>query len=99
MYMFEVLHCIFVGIVVSDRSLIGLSLTYTISLTGMFQYVIRQSAEVENLVSICSIRVIMITCSQLNVQFICIHSSFHHWVHYLLFTYLTSLYILSDDIL
>lgn len=72
MYMFEVLHCIFVGIVVSDRSLIGLSLTYTISLTGMFQYVIRQSAEVENLVSICSLSP---------------------------FTYLTSLYILSDDIL
>ena len=38
--------------VVSDQSLIVLSITYTISLTGMFQYVIRQSAEVENLVSI-----------------------------------------------
>lgn len=37
--------------VVSNVSLIGLSITYTISLSGMFQYVIRQSAEVENLVS------------------------------------------------
>lgn len=41
-------------IVVSDQGLLGLSITYTISLTGMFQYVIRQSAEVEHLVSICN---------------------------------------------
>ncbi len=36
---------------ITDVSLIGLSLTYIISLTGMFQYVVRQSVEVENLVS------------------------------------------------
>ena len=38
--------------VVSDRSLIGLSITYAISLSGMFQYVIRLNADVENLVSL-----------------------------------------------
>ena len=30
--------------------LVGLGLTYTVSLTGMFQYCVRQSAEVENIV-------------------------------------------------
>ena len=43
----------YVYVDVSDRSLVGLSLTYIISLTGMFQYVVRQSAEVENLVRNC----------------------------------------------
>jgi hypothetical protein len=42
---------IFTYLVVSDRSLIGLSVTYSISLSGLFQHVVRQSAEVENLVS------------------------------------------------
>lgn len=32
-------------------SLVGLALAYSISLSGMFQYCMRQSAEVENLVS------------------------------------------------
>jgi hypothetical protein len=41
----------FIYLVVSDESLIGLSVTYSISLSAMFQYVVRQSAEVENLVS------------------------------------------------
>ena len=34
-----------------DPGLVGLSLAYTITLTGMFQYCVRISAEVENLVS------------------------------------------------
>ena len=33
-----------------DPSLVGLSLAYTITLIGMFQYCVRVSAEVENLV-------------------------------------------------
>lgn len=33
-----------------DPGLVGLSLAYTITLTGMFQYCVRVSAEVENLV-------------------------------------------------
>ncbi len=36
---------------ISDLSLVGLGITYAISLTGMLQYTVRQSAEVENLVS------------------------------------------------
>ena len=34
-----------------DPGLVGLSLAYSITLTGMFQYCVRVSAEVENLVS------------------------------------------------
>ena len=34
-----------------NAGLIGLALTYAVSLNGMFQYCVRQSAEVENLVS------------------------------------------------
>ena len=34
-----------------NAGLVGLSLTYTISLAGMFQYCVRLSAEVENVVS------------------------------------------------
>ena len=34
-----------------DIGLIGLALTYSISLAGMFQYGVRMSTEVENLVS------------------------------------------------
>ena len=41
-----------VTIDVSDLSFIGLSLTYTISLSGAFQYMVRKSTEVENIVSI-----------------------------------------------
>ena len=33
-----------------DPGLVSLSLVYTITLTGMFQYCVRVSAEVENLV-------------------------------------------------
>ena len=33
-----------------NAGLVGLALTYTISLAGMFQYCVRQSAEVENTV-------------------------------------------------
>ena len=36
---------------VSDVSIVGLGITYAISLSGLFQYVVRQSAEVENVVS------------------------------------------------
>ena len=35
-----------------SASLLGLALTYAVSLHGMFQYCVRQSAEVENIVSI-----------------------------------------------
>ena len=35
-----------------DTALVGLALTYVVSLSGMLQYCIRQSAEVENLVSV-----------------------------------------------
>ena len=35
-----------------DPALVGLSLTYITSLIGMFQYAVRQSAEVENIVSV-----------------------------------------------
>ena len=35
---------------VQNAGLIGLALTYAVSLNGMFQYCVRQSAEVENLV-------------------------------------------------
>ena len=35
-----------------DPALLGLGLTYTISLAGMFQYCVRQSTEVENIVSL-----------------------------------------------
>ena len=34
-----------------DPGVVGLALAYTISLAGMFQFCVRQSAEVENLVS------------------------------------------------
>jgi len=37
--------------VTDDRGIIGLGLTYVISLSGLFQYVVRQSAEIEDLVS------------------------------------------------
>ena len=37
--------------VTNDLSIIGLGLTYVISLSGLFQYVVRQSAEIEDLVS------------------------------------------------
>ena len=37
-----------------NAGLVGLGLTYTISLAGIFQYCIRLSAEVENVVSACS---------------------------------------------
>ena len=33
-----------------DGGLVGLALAYSVSLTGMFQYCIRQSTEVESLV-------------------------------------------------
>ena len=39
-----------------DPGLVGLSLAYSITLTGMFQYCVRVSAEVENLVSSYSTR-------------------------------------------
>ena len=35
-----------------NTALVGLSLTYIISLAGMLQYVVRQSAEVESIVSL-----------------------------------------------
>ena len=34
-----------------NPALLGLGLTYTINLAGMFQYCVRQSTEVENIVS------------------------------------------------
>ncbi len=34
-----------------NAGLVGLGLTYTLSLAGMFQYCVRLSAEVENVVS------------------------------------------------
>ena len=34
-----------------DAALVGLALTYITSLMGMLQYTVRQSAEVENIVS------------------------------------------------
>ncbi len=37
--------------IVFDSGLIALALTYTTSLTGLFQYCVRESAEVESLVS------------------------------------------------
>ena len=37
-----------------NAGLVGLGLTYTISLAGMFQYCVRLSAEVENVVSTCT---------------------------------------------
>ena len=47
-YSYIVKHIIsFLGL---DPSLVGLSLAYTITLIGMFQYCVRVSAEVENLV-------------------------------------------------
>ena len=35
-----------------DAGIIGLGLAYTIALAGILQYCVRQSAEVENIVSI-----------------------------------------------
>ena len=35
-----------------DAALVGLALTYAITLNGMFQYCVRQSGEVESLVSL-----------------------------------------------
>lgn len=35
-----------------DAGVVGLALAYTISLAGILQYCVRQSAEVENIVSI-----------------------------------------------
>ena len=44
-------HCIILCAVFSlNSSLVGLSLTYCISLVGRFQFWVRQSADVENLV-------------------------------------------------
>lgn len=54
---------------VFDPALIGLALTYTISLTGMFQYTVRQSAEVENIVSLCqNISISVFIFVQYNIQ-------------------------------
>ena len=47
----NVIHFIF-NFVDLDPGLVGLSLVYVINLTGMFQYCVRISAEVENLVRI-----------------------------------------------
>jgi hypothetical protein len=41
-----------------DPALLGLGLTYTISLAGMFQFCVRQSTEVENVVSYAGIPVL-----------------------------------------
>ena len=35
-----------------DAGIVGLGLAYTISLAGILQYCVRQSAEVENIVSV-----------------------------------------------
>jgi len=45
-------HNIFLDL---DPGLVGLSFVYTLTLTGMFQYCVRVSAEVENLVCKLSI--------------------------------------------
>ena len=42
-----------------NASLVGLALTYVISLNGLFQYCVRVSAEVESLVSTKAIIVII----------------------------------------
>ena len=42
-----------------DPALLGLGLTYTINLTGMFQYCVRQSTEVENIVSLLQVQLIV----------------------------------------
>ena len=44
---------IFIVITALSAGLAGLALTYSISLSGMFQYCLRQSNEVEALVSHC----------------------------------------------
>lgn len=49
------LHCIFPPVLspALDPGLVSLSLAYSISLAGMFQYGVRMGTEVEGLVSVC----------------------------------------------
>lgn len=43
----EILHCYLSGL---EAGAVGLALSYAVTLMGMFQWGVRQSAEVENLV-------------------------------------------------
>ena len=49
-YILYIYIFLFIGL---NPSFVGLSLAYTITLIGMFQYCVRLSAEVENLVRNC----------------------------------------------
>ena len=44
------LHIVILFVAALNAGLVGLALTYAISLNGTFQYCVRQSAEVESLV-------------------------------------------------
>ena len=47
------MHCMHFSLILDlDPALVGLSMTYAVTLIGMFQHCIRTSAEVENLVRI-----------------------------------------------
>ena len=54
--------CVCVACTELSPELIGLSLVYAISLSGMFQYCIRQSAELENIVGFVSKCTIILPC-------------------------------------
>ena len=49
-----------------DQSLLAVSLTYVLMISGSFQWCIRQSAEVDNLVS--AINQLTFTCSKSTIQ-------------------------------
>ena len=49
-----------------DQSLLAVSLTYVLMISGSFQWCIRQSAEVDNLVS--AIKQLRFTCSKSTIQ-------------------------------
>ena len=49
-----------------DQSLLAVSLTYVLMISGSFQWCIRQSAEVDNLVS--AINQLRFTCSKSTIQ-------------------------------
>ena len=52
-------------------SLVGLALTYCIALANSSQYTVKQSAEVENTVSLLIVLAIVVTGSYINLDDIC----------------------------
>lgn len=60
MHDFKVNACVFFGDIAElDPGAVGLALSYAMTLTGMFQWGVRQSAEIENMVRIFTLNCIL----------------------------------------